>query len=254
MKNFISSFLLCFAFLEVLGQVNLVPNPSCEEYSVCPNDNDGSLIEQALNWSKPNIYSPDYFNSCDQTSSQNYSVPNNFYGQQLARMGNAYAGIITVGEGTPVREYIQTQLSTSLVAGKVYCVSFYISASDKSQYISNDIGAYFSNNMIFENTTHYLPLTPHIYNNPNINPLTNKINWTEVSGVFVAQGGEQYMVIGNFLPFEETDTTHFDNWTLNYSYHYIDDVSVKLCDDVGMDEINLKDDILVFPNPQPIII
>jgi OmpA-OmpF porin, OOP family len=144
------AFIFCLNYNNFISQVNLVQNPSFEEYTECPNDDNGSLIEQALHWSNPNIYSPDYFNSCDQTSSQSYSVPDNNYGNQPASTGNAYVGIITVGEGTPVREYVQNQLSAPLVAGKTYCVSFYVSASDKSQYVSNDIGAYFSSNMILK--------------------------------------------------------------------------------------------------------
>ena len=148
MKKLISSFLLCFALLEVLGQVNLVSNGSFEEYSQCPDpatldpmpDN---MIELATGWDNPTGYSPDYFHSC-VVIANGLGVPQNGYGHQNARTGNAYAGLISMIE-TDGREYIQTQLATQLIAGKQYVVTFYVSLAESCLYSSNNMGTYFSN-------------------------------------------------------------------------------------------------------------
>jgi hypothetical protein len=64
--------------------------------------------------------------------------------------------------------------------------------------------------------------------------LTDTLNWMKVSGYFVAQGGEEYLTIGNFKSFASGDTLNIYSPNTNiYSgaYYYIDDVSVYLCED-----------------------
>ena len=62
------------------------------------------------------------------------------------------------------------------------------------------------------------------YGNPVI---TDTLNWIKVSGIYIAQGGEKYITIGNFF-----DNAHTYEDTLNAqsqyieAYYYIDDVSV----------------------------
>ena len=257
MKNFISSFLFCFALLEVLGQVNLVPNGSFEEYSQCPdlatlNPYPNTLLELATGWTNPTSYSPDYFNTCVPTTTGEYGKPKNGWGFQNARTGNGYAGLVTMIE-TDGREYIQTQLTTPLIAGKQYLVTFYVSLSHRCTYSSNDIGAYFSNSSVSVTHSWVLPYNPQISNNPVTNPLTDTLSWTEVSGVFTAFGGEKYMNIGNFNDDVSTDTTNKpylpSSWWTG-SYHYIDDVSVICLDcSVGISETEIENKVNIFPNP-----
>lgn len=238
---------------------NLVPNGSFEIYSQCPDpatvdpmpDN---MIDLATGWSNPTGWSPDYFNACvPYTPFELYSVPENLWGFQNARTGNAYAGLVSAQITANAREYIQTELTAPLVAGKQYLVTFYVSLSHICTYASNNIGAYFSNTPVSVAHSWVLPYTPQISNNPFTNPLTDTLGWTEVSGVFTAQGGEKYMTIGNFNDDASTDTTHKPVlpspwWT--GSYHYIDDVSVVCLDcTVGVYETNIDSRITVFPNP-----
>ena len=247
---FINIILLSFS-INANGQ-NLVPNGSFEEYSQCPHSPldpmPDNMIDLATGWSNPTGWSPDYFNSC-VPSTTNYGVPTNMWGFQNARTGNAYAGLVSAAIGADSREYIQTELTAPLIAGKQYLVTFYVSLAEVSNVASNNIGAYFSNTPVSVANSLVLPYTPQISNNPFLNPLTDKGGWTEVSGTFTALGGEKYMTIGNFKEDLFTDTVH-TNGVQNRSYHYIDDVSVVCLDcNVGISETIIDNKINVFPNP-----
>jgi hypothetical protein len=251
MKKFISSFLLCLALFEVHGQVNLVPNPSFEEYSQCPdpttlNPIPNTTLELSNGWTSPNGFSPDYFNAC---SMNNNSIPDNDFGYQNARTGNAYVGLIDFLE-LDSREYIQSELINELIAGKEYFVKFYVSLSENCPFASNDIGAYFSNIPITSTNLFVFPYIPQISNNSGTNPLTDIENWLEVSGSFVANGGEKHITIGNFKNDASTDTTNLNQGWNGRSYHFIDDVSVTCLDcNIGISDISFSDKINIFPNP-----
>lgn len=236
--------ILLFFFSGFCCAQNLVPNPSFEEYYDCSMP---GYFNNVKYWVNPTGYSPDYLNPCDPAIN-GFGVPQNGYGYQNARTGVAYVGLISMIE-TDGREYIQTELTEALTAGKQYSVAFYVSLADHSLYSSNDIGAYFSNTPVSVSHSWVLPYTPQISNNPVTNPLTDTLGWTEVSGIFMALGGEKYMTIGNFKEDLFTDTMHF-NWGANRSYHYIDDVSV-ICLDcaVGISETTIDSRISIFPNP-----
>jgi len=62
--------------------------------------------------------------------------------------------------------------------------------------------------------------------------LTDTKGWMQVSGVFVAQGGERFMTIGNFYPASQSNVIDLDSLTylLPGAYYYIDDVSVVCLD------------------------
>jgi OOP family OmpA-OmpF porin len=230
------------------AQVNLVPNGSFESYTLCPNAGNEN-IESASNWSNPTTYSPDYFNSCATDTMYGQSIPKNGFGFQSAKSGVGYAGLISMAE-TDAREYIQAALTDSLIAGTSYTVKFYVSVADSSPYASNNIGAYFSTNPVSAAHSWVLPYTPQIENNSLTNPLDDRYGWTEVSGTFIALGGEKYITIGNFNNDLNTDTTFFSDasiW-LSFSYHYVDDVSVTETFPSSVNE-STQAKISVYPNP-----
>jgi len=232
-----------------------VPNPSFEVFNACPDTNFGN-INSANFWFNPSGFSPDYLNSCDtNVVYPYYGVPLNMYGFQFARTGVAYAGIILsyLYGGDSIREYIEAKLIDSLLEGKRYSVSFYVSLGDSSSYSANDIGVFFSNALISSSSPYTLPFIPQIQNNPFLNPLYNKIGWTEVHDTFIAQGGEQYILIGNFKNDANTDTTNLPDGNPNYSpyaYYYIDDISVICLDSTGgIGDFSIDDKINIYPNP-----
>jgi hypothetical protein len=94
----------------IYGQTNLVPNPSFEDYSLCPNQL--NQFEYVVEWTKC-TYSTDYFNACDSTNVA--SVPLNNVGYQEASYGIAYSGlIISCAPGNyNYREFIGCELIDS---------------------------------------------------------------------------------------------------------------------------------------------
>ncbi|MEO6883787.1 MAG: T9SS type A sorting domain-containing protein [Bacteroidia bacterium] len=190
------------------------------------------------------------------------SVPSNGYGYQYAHTGVSYAGIYTYLITYPEnRDYIQDSLIGPLIGGIRYYVTFYVSLADNEKYACNNIGAYFSSiNTVFTSDT-VINYSPQISNDTAHNPLTDKVNWMKVNGSFVAVGGEQYIVIGNFVDDAHVDTVFVNssasssnNWT--NAYYYIDDVIVSTdsiyADSLftGVNEIKpVKVSVKVYPNP-----
>jgi len=239
MRN-IFIILLFFLFKAnfLFAQVNLVPNPSFEYYTSCPTSE--AQIDRAYPWIDPTKASSDYYNQCAQWVTPEVppstGVPISTRGYEFAHTGVAYAGFYTFSVNLEGSEYIETVLSDSLIKDKKYCVSFYVSLADEFDYATNDIGAYFSTELIDEpfdplNSPILLLYSPQIIN-PNTNLLTNKDGWTKVSGSFIASGGEKYITIGNFNYNANTDTVFVGGygWGKGMSYYFIDDVSVYLCD------------------------
>lgn len=229
---------------------NLVPNPSFEDTIQCENY---TIIDGFITgWTNPNDYSPDYFNSCANINYPHIGTPSNGYGYQEARTGNAYCGIyIPVRSGNSLREYIQAELTEPLIAGEEYIVKFYVSLADNfSDYAVNTIGAYFSTSAISSTTNTVFNVTPQIINAAIANPLTDKDNWQEITGNFVALGGEKFITIGNFEDDNTVDTTNLVANITNDSYYYIDDVSVEaISGSTSINELNLDNLFSYYPNP-----
>jgi hypothetical protein len=194
--------LFCFVFVIVCvvcnAQQNLVPNPSFEEYTTCPNN--GGQLEYALYWTNPLIgTTPDYLNSCGAAT---YSVPSNALGYEPAHSGVAYTAIVTARyspfspEGNNYREYLQVELLDTLKSGIDYCFRFYVSACDSAHYVTNNIGIYFSSIEVHDTCYCNLNYIPQFENDSTNN--ISKIGWTEISGTYKAVGGEKYIIIGNF--------------------------------------------------------
>lgn len=234
---FLTSFVL-------LGQ-NLVINPSFETISSCPIG--PSELDKAVPWrdAHQNLVgdtcsTADLFNSCSPLGALGVGVPANILGNQAARTGNGYAGII-VYEGFALigcqslfgsgwREYLQGTLTQPLVAGQTYCVTFYVSLADNVKFASNNIGVYFSNTLINVSCATVggasnLPFTPQlVYAGPDL-IVTNE--WQRLQWDYTATGGEQFFAIGNYNNDDNTDYTCVNEGAFNpYAYYYVDDVSV----------------------------
>lgn len=246
----ITVILFLVFYLKSYSQVNLVPNPSFEDTLTCPIYS--GIDEFVIGWTNPNDYSPDYFNSCANINTPNRGIPSNGYGYQEARTGNAYCGIyIPVNSGNSLREYIQAELTEPLDSGVEYSVKFYVSlAENHSDYSVNTLGAYLSVSAISSSSLFVFNVNPQIVNDPIANPLIDKNNWQEVSGTFVASGGEKFITIGNF----EDDAT-VDTISLvavpsisDKSYYYIDDVSVKSTL-TNINKYSIEHIFNYYPNP-----
>jgi len=219
-------FALCSLFSSSFSQTNLVPNPSFENYSSCPT-NQGQ-INLCTGWYSATTNTPDYFNTCNTAS---FGCPSNACGFQNTYFGNAYTGIYTYFAGNE-REYLQIMLVDSLIAGKKYCVSFFVSPADNFKY-GTTVSAFISSTPISSGNNFNLNYIPQI-NTPS-NQINNPNLWTEVIGNYFAVGGEKYLTIGNFMNDATIDTILLQPDTSSLptccAYYYIEDVSVVECTD-----------------------
>jgi len=225
-------FLLLPFFL--FAQQNLVPNPSFEYYSSCPTGS--GQLPLASPWTAtPN--DAEYYNSC--ASNLIFSVPNQGgYNFQYAHSGNAFIGMnFYDGIDNNYREYAQVIMLSPLQSNHCYYVEFYVNLAGGwgGKYAVNNIACSFSNNAVTSQGTsnNVLNLTPYVYKygNPIIK---DTLNWTKISGIYNALGGEQYIVIGNFKNDSNTDTLYTGVGYYANAYYYIDDVSVIPIDSISM--------------------
>jgi hypothetical protein len=153
-------------------------------------------------------------------------VPYNTFGNQVAHGGVGYAGMI-VRNGSGYREYIEAPLTSPLVASATYEVEFWVSLSDTCDSAIDRLGAYLSVGPVgpaaFDTA---LPYTPQV-ESPAAVYLTDTVSWTKVSATYVAAGGEDHIVLGNFHDDANTGTVPgAGDWPgANYN---VDDVRVEL--------------------------
>lgn len=212
--------LICLMFsglVPIVGQ-NLVPNPSFEDISICPNNFGGLCNNNALNWSCGNTATTDLFNVC--TQNPQLSIPSNAYGTEDPVSGVGYAGMVCKFVTQNYREYVLAQLTTPLTAGTWYNVNFYISLAEGS-CASEHMGAYFSATSPYQNQWTVLLVNPQI--DYEYGYLTETDGWTLITGCFQAAGGEAYITIGNFH--DDTETSYYPGCT-GLSYYFIDEISV----------------------------
>jgi hypothetical protein len=93
------------------------------------------------------------------------------------------------------------------------------------------------------------------------NPVFNAyFGWDEVCGIYVAEGGEKFITIGNFLANGETKnerlkgTKEFTGTSVVSSYYYVDNISVRLIEDESecvckQDENEIKTSVIYEEAP-----
>jgi len=243
-------FLLLFFTLStsMVHSQNLVPNPSFEDTIACPTT--ANQLYNCAFWSVVQE-SPDYFHECDFITG-NTSVPYNFAGFQYPATGSAYVGLVTYTDvGSNIREIITCALINTLSVGQKYFTSMKVSWSGAiASLASNKTGMLFSTQLYSTTTANPVNNFSHVYSNVII---TDSLNWTTISGSFVADSNYQYLLIGNFFDDPNTDTIQNPPFTA-HAYYYLDDICVSpdsmYCESlVNISNLeNSKLDI-IFPNP-----
>ena len=240
-------YLCLFLSLKVSAQ-NLVLNPSFEDTIACT----GTYAMPCNYWYWATYGSPDYFSEQPDINCV-VPAPQSTAGFQYARTGIAYVGLGVFTEHTisafiNKREYVGGILSDTLKQGHEYCVSFYVSVAEEFKYVTDGIGLYLSVDSAVDYTINTnLSFVPQI-SNPAGNIIYDTLNWVQISGTYIATGGEKYLTIGNF---KDDANTMIDSTssTANSAYYFIDDVSVIDCT-VGIDEVNGNLSVgKLYPNP-----
>ncbi len=238
---------------------NLISNPSFENHRRCPDKIDPVGVLKIVNaWFQPTNGSADYYHVCGGIECL---VPNNKLGFQQPRTGEAYCGIYCSKDN--YREYLQTQLDRPLKSGRKYRLSFFVSLSEYSTGAVATIGGLLTQERIHDtsrailmkkavkNITPRISITNSVFYQPQVcnsvdRTLMETQGWMEITGDFVAEGGEEFLTIGNFYTAANSgivDDTVLLTYLLPGSYYYVDDVSLYCltCNDDD-EERNMQSD------------
>lgn len=244
--------MICLSVSAGIGQVvNLVPNPSFENYDQIPTE-PSQFEGYVQNWFVTNQcqqqgYSsgcgmfgitPDYYHTaCPNECYQGGVKPvQNKMGDQVPHHGEAYAGIFVTGrkEGVPVNcdppymyddnhiEFISTELTQDMVVGQRYTVGMWISLAEYSMYAAQNMGMIFTTlNPEFDDCDmNDLPTFPVVAPNEASAPIVQwaavqeKNGWVEIRAEFVADRAYRFLSIGRFGATETVPVIQ-SAWCLN---------------------------------------
>ena len=216
---------------------NMVLNPSFEEYEKCPEDYTFMDHTHKLipNWTYPTSTTPDYFNEC---GSGEVKVPDNFAGYSRAKSGEGYMGAILSGSNRDFREYIQGTLSSPMLAGQKYCVSFWYKLASGSKFAVDQLSMHFTDLKITNGNKTFLSLKADLTNKEGLF-LDNTEEWIQFCQVYTAKGDEQFFVVGNFKDYNNTNYVVTGRDTKNkkgkkYAYYFYDDFEIRPLIDCNM--------------------
>ncbi len=233
MKYLVYILLFCFSTLKAQ---NLITNPSFEEIDSCYGNFadigfDVFKWSGCKGWSNPIKSSSDLW--CDEPIIGNF-MPPNLIGYQKPRTGKNMASILI--EPQPLihsyREFLQNNLLSSLEADKLYLLTFYYvvaSGNISGNCPPNQFGVYGSEIEFKDSVSYFLS---------NLNPLgvsekakfiDDTLNWSKCEIFFKANGGEKFLVIGNFQDSSNTsynqpcDSSFWGGLNMANEYYYLDD-------------------------------
>ena len=228
----LTAALLSGAAAAVLAQAplstpdNLVPNPGFETFRVRPLGwyYRGANYNRVMRyWDSPTTASPDAYNAEVRVPA---AWAEKGFGGQAAHGGEAMSGVTVYGcaDGKPhCREYLQVQLLEPLVAGQRYRFGVYVAALPRGLRCGG-LGAAFAKTPIRHDDARRLELEPLARFDGVAEP---GAGWRRLSAEFTAEGGELYLVFGNFDADADTPTSApAVSAPLNFAYYYVDDVSL----------------------------
>lgn len=206
---------------------NLILNGDFEDFTICPQGLNAQEKPKVLRYvTNPNQGSFDFIHECDDDK-----YPRFHWGTQAPQSGKGFTGISTFmynsTQANEVREYIQLELKDTLNKGGIYHFEMFLSLADKWHIAINNLGVYFSNELLQQKNAEVVTVRPDIVSSEFFR---NKLGWDKYTGDYIAKGGEKYIVIGNFNIYKNVQTKGVDSGPTNdnYVYYFIDNVSLKL--------------------------
>jgi OOP family OmpA-OmpF porin len=210
------------------SQTNLVPNSTFEKIS--KKIKTVGEISVAEPWGSPTLAPADLY--VEKTKNSSISIPDNAHGAEKPMKGSGYAGIFAYSYKNKIaRSYLQVKLTEKLKAGKEYCVRYHVSLSDLSKYATNHLGVAITKVAVTANNSDVLKFESFIESR-KLTVYEKQFYWTPICGVFKAEGGEEFLTIGNFTEDDKLETKKvkrpkgFSSPQVNDAYYYIDNVSV----------------------------
>ena len=225
-------FFIIGAFSQVCSSQNLVPNFSFENHN-------SPFVDSGFNDPYDGVHGWSGFLTCDlhYDGLGGADMETSNWGFQQPFSGDAMAGIrLYHDDYDEWHEFIFTKLADPLEAGALYSVSVRVSPSEGSSYATDDFGICLSSikppprEVASGDDTYvyYERYGPQI-ENPEGVFITNSNIWTEISGSFKAEGGEEYLIIGNFKP--DSLTSFREQWdeSEESAYLFVDHVVLEKC-------------------------
>jgi len=126
-------------------------------------------------------------------------------------------------------EYPRNRLKRVLKPNTAYCAKFHVVSTNNNRVAIDSYGMYFGDSSI---DTISKCMNPIIYLNPQVenasgNIITDTLNWTSITGTFVANGNEKYLLLGSFKSTMATNTLQMNSPVQHQGHDvYIDDVSL----------------------------
>jgi gliding motility-associated-like protein len=128
-------------------------------------------------------------------------------------------------------EQIEVRLKSPMESGKEYCVSFFVRSVTGQPTFGvciQEITATLTKDTlkrIDAMPATYLP-KPQVINRNGI--IKDTVNWTRITGSFIATGGEKFLTIYGYFP-EDSVSVFSYNPSSNHAYYFVDDVAVWDC-------------------------
>lgn len=205
---YLSAILMFVLFFEedIAGQENLIPNPSFEQIKKCPE----SIVYRyqfnrlVKHWSQPTFGSVLLFHPC---GSRQLQVPLNYSGYQFPVAGKSYIRLnsyLTIMSNC--RSFFQCKFSHRLHKDRIYYFEAKLSLTESGLRAVNSFGIALNKRKRFNLFTRLLNQRRglNIENSYDDGFFTSFTEWMMVSGYYLAEGGEEYFIMGNFKDDEET--------------------------------------------------
>jgi hypothetical protein len=228
LKFLISILLLCIQFQG--NAQNMIPNPSFEINSGLPGGTGQTFL--CTGWGNVNggigspFGTPDYLHD---NGGWTVNLPSTVFGLVNAYDGDAIMGVImfSTSQGTDFREYITVQLTSPMVVGSTYTISFNLTNGESNLYSGsscNHIGIQFSNGPLSQIDHEPIGGIPQIEIAGEV--WTNV--WQDYTFNYVADAPYDYLTFGNFYDNASTSTTtQVPNADYpNAAYYFIDQMEL----------------------------
>lgn len=236
----LKAFLLSLTNLALAGMAmaqNLVPNPSFEEPASCVGIPWDYELQLASPWFTANTATPDLYTVQAGTNCGTYIFPgdpDDLYREPYH--GDRFAGFYAYNEGDSVKDYCSTPLLGSLQVGHRYRIGFHYRVYSAFRFSVQELGILFTQEAV--HLDHFGPIRQLPQVTIQGGPYLDSVDeWVRIQGEFVAQGGEQFLTIGSFVPSELIMPLQVSNAGFTSAYYLIDAVElVDITGDVGIDE------------------
>ncbi|MEZ4722564.1 MAG: OmpA family protein [Flavobacteriales bacterium] len=227
-------FLVVALSISIKAQ-NLVKNGSFEQVNRSPEARERSWMGMFVDWDSPTKGSPDLLHPFRYTLFEHVKAPEapngkfekSHWGMQLPQHGKGYAGMAVLDSTN--REYLQGRLAEPLVKGTTYYIQFYLSNGAISAYTTSSFGMAAIRKPMNRSMAHPLTDLSRAFENDTGNYILSGY-WTKVSGTFVAKGGEEYIILGNFRSLADSPIKqigeHKSATESPYAYYFIDNVYI----------------------------